>query len=102
MDKEEINKLCNKLSKQFHEDGINGSFTIAMKTDYSWRNSKMTNFGEHVHLFDATEYDEADQDAYDEIALYFVESTLKPSTAGGAREDKNNNCLYNCLGSVLK
>ena len=39
MTKEEINKLCNKLSKQFHDAGINGSFTIAMKTDYSWRNS---------------------------------------------------------------
>ena len=95
--KDEINKLCNKLSAQFHEDGINGSFTVAMKTDYSWRNSKMANFGEHIHLFDATEYDESDQDEYDEIALYFVESSLKPSTAGGTTDDKNNNCLYNCL-----
>ena len=101
MDKKEISALCNKLSKQFHDAGINGSFTVAMKTEYSWRNSKMANFGEHIHLYDATEYDERDQDTYDEIALYFVEATLKPSTAGGATADKNNNCLYNCLLSVL-
>jgi len=101
MDKKEISALCNKLSKQFHDDGINGSFTVAMKTSYSWRNSKMANFGEHIHLYDATEYDEMDEDSYDEIALYFVESTLKPSTAGGATDDKNNNCLYDCLLSVL-
>ena len=72
-----------------------------MKTSYSWRNSKMANFVEHIHLYDATEYDEMDEDEYDEIALYFVESTLKPSSAGGATKDKTNNCLYDCLLSVL-
>ena len=42
----------------------------------------------NIHLYDATEYDERDQDDYSVFALYFVEATLKPSTAGGATDDE--------------
>ena len=101
MSKEDIRTLGTKLSKNFKDNGIDGSITVAIKSDIAWHSSgSIDNFGDSVKLYDATEYDRADQDAYDEVAFYFIESRLKPDTAGGT-DDKNNDCLYNCLKSVL-
>ena len=101
MDKNEITELGTKLSKQFKNNGVDGSFTIAIKSDYGWRSSRMANFGDDAKLYDVTEYaKDEDQDDYDEVAFYFIETQLRPSTSGGA-DDKNNDCLYNALKSVL-
>ena len=101
MSKEAIRNLGTKLSKNFKDNGIDGSITVAIKSDIAWHSSgSIDNFGDSVKLYDATEYDRADQEAYDEVAFYFIESRLKADTSGGA-DDKNNDCLYHCLKSVL-
>ena len=100
LNKDEIRKLGTKLSKQFSENGVEGSYTIAVKTDFGWRSARFSNFGEAANIYDPSEYDEPDQDDYSEVAIYFIETQLRPSTSGGA-DDKNNDCLYNALKSVL-
>ena len=80
LDKDEIRKLGSKLSKQFSENGVEGSYTIAVKTDFGWRSARFSNFGEAANIYDPSEYDEPDQDDYSEVAIYFIETQLKPST----------------------
>ena len=97
MDKEEIKNLGTKISRQFFDTDHPGSFVIAVKTDYGWRSPKMQNFGDNAAIYDPSEYDEDDDS---EICIYFIEEQMRPNRAGGAT-DKNNNCLYDCLKSVL-
>ena len=100
MNKEDIVALGTKLSKNFKVAGINGSFNISVMTDYGPRYGHMKNFGDEARIFEGSEYGIPSQASYKSTSLYFIESVLKPSTAGGA-DDKNNNCLYDCLLSVL-
>lgn len=101
MNKDEIIALGTKLSKTFKSSGMNGSFNISVMTDYGPRYGHTNNFGEEADIFNHSVYDNIpEQDTYKSVSIFFIETVLKP-TSGGATNDNNNNCLYDCLSSVL-
>ena len=98
----QIEKLGNKISKQFQKDGVDGVISIALRYDKGWRSGYFTPFGQNVELYDPDMYDDdhhhyvEDQNTYNKFVIYISE---RPKARVGYSD--NNDCLYNCLKSVL-
>ena len=92
---EEIIETCNKISHRLDDIGITGSMDLSVRSNV-WYYQGSTDYGDDVHFKD--EYDELVNDTFDEFSIYF---SAFPNDAGGKDDSRMNNCLYDCLKSVL-
>lgn len=87
-----ILEKVNKISKILGEYG-NGFIDLSVKGD-KWYYHGQTEFGRQISYRD--EYDGLNDDTFDEFTIYI---TKLPAASMG--NSKNNDCVYNCLLSVL-
>ena len=103
MTKDDIQRIADKMSKDFSKDKANGAFSVALKYDKGWRSGYFNDLGDDAHLFDEDVYDKGHkhhvekQTTFNQFVFYAYE---KAGFAGGASSNKND-CLYQCLHSVL-
>jgi len=102
MTKQDIQTLTDKMSKDFSKDGVHGAFSVALKYEKGWRSGYFEDFGHDAHLYSEDIYDKDhhhyvhSQDSFNQFVFYAYE---KSGSSGGS--SKNNDCLYQCLSSVL-
>lgn len=99
--REQIHKIITDLSKSLKDQGFNGQLSTALYfDDIGWRSSFPSRFGEQIHLYEAHDSDlefYKENKYFQEFQIYIFE-TPAPK---GKTDDKYNDCLFNCLQSIL-
>lgn len=94
-----IREYTQQLSNELEAKGFSGEMEVALKYEENWRAGYFSKVGEPIRLY---EYHDSDNDItgepehFDEFRIYI----LRRPTAGGC-DNKNNDCLYNCLVQAL-
>ena len=95
--REALQKLGNRISRNFKARGIKGSIGIAVKYGEAWRGSQFVDFGENVRLHTNQDSDQNfDETHFEAYEIFYSES---PLAHGG--NSTNNDCFYDCLKHVL-
>lgn len=95
--RENLQKLGDKISKNFKAQGIHGSIGIAVKYDETWRGSYFVDFGENVRLHTNADSDESfDESHFKGYEIYYMETSAKARVG----TSNYNDCFFNCLKIV--
>ena len=96
--RENLQKLGDKISKNFKAQGVHGSIGIAVKYDETWRGSYFVDFDENVWLHTNQDSDENfDESRFKGYEIYYMETSAKVRNIGTSNY---NDCFYNCLKIV--
>ena len=105
MTRDDIKYLSQNVSDEMKNLKIEGKiFTTLKFNENKYRSGKSSKFGEPIHIFNGIRYDFEDaeddgQELFNSFNMYLIENG-KPE--GGATNDNNNNCFYECIKQVLK
>ena len=101
--KKDILEFVQKKSNSMKKDGFDGKVSIAAKfEEFGWRSGYFTDVGDSVALHDIDLYEEgASHFIPDKFAGFQIYWMKNPTKQGGCA-GKRNDCLFNCIKSVLK
>ena len=100
MDRATIEKLSQDVSNEMNKLNINGTIYTTLKyNEHKYRSGNASRFGQKIQLFRAITYnfeeeEDDDQEYFNCFSMYLIEGN-KPE--GGATNDDNNNCFYECI-----
>jgi hypothetical protein len=78
----------------------NGMIEVALLYDKGWRSGYFTEFGTPVKLYHEDDYDDDIVNEPDHFREFIIYTIIKGEKAGGAT-NKFNDCLFDCLETVL-
>ena len=95
-----VQSIGNDLSHYLQKKGANGSIMTSLRMDDigQWRSGYWADIGDDIRLYQHHDSDVNLEDPKEFKSFVFY-VLLKPRNAGGS--DKYNDCLYNCLKSML-
>jgi hypothetical protein len=93
--KDEIREKAQQKSNSLKQLGYDGMIQVSIKYPRGFSNGNWTTVGNNVSLYDIYD-DEYEPDDFSEMCFYYVKHA-----PGLGADDKNNDCVYNCLKKVL-
>jgi hypothetical protein len=98
--REEIRNLSQHASDNLKKEKFNGELLINLYSpQIGWRGAEITQVGDPVKMFTVDTYDDStakDPEFYTRFSIILMK---KGEPKGG--NDKNNDCLYNCLMEII-
>jgi len=95
---DEIQTVSNKLSKYLQEKEVDGRLMTTMNYGkLGWRSGYFDDIGDDVKLYNPA--DSGIEMGIPKITTFIVYAYFKQKPVGG--NDKNNDCLYNCLSEMI-
>ena len=98
MRRDYIQQYVNDVSKSLKRNGMTGIIEVSLRYEYGWRTGKQVIIGNSINLYNEI-YEEIDeQNFFDEFVIYILQDN---NIAEGGASDNNNDCLYDCLKTIL-
>jgi hypothetical protein len=96
---EKIRELAQKMSDSLYEQNPGARVSQSILSDAKWFSGGFTDVGDPIELYEP--YDDSngwvEQEHYTEFRMYVI----KKGSKKGGNDNKNNDCMFFCLASVL-
>jgi hypothetical protein len=97
---EQVQDISDNISKYLHKKKVRGLIGTAMNYGIlGWRRTKFSNIGNDVQLYSPIDSG-INIEIVPQISAFEIFIIMKPEAEGGC-DDKFNDCLFNCLNSIV-
>ncbi len=101
VDRDRIKDFVQSKSESLNEANFNGQISVALHyVGIGWRSGGFTSVGEPITMYNHDAYEEEDEPESNDVDAFQV-YYMKNAVAAGGCDNKQNDCLWECLTTAL-